>query len=115
MRTDTMLEDRQVGIVDARGNAASFSGRTTFDWSGGRVGSAGRKGSVPGGKGDVIAGRTYSAQANIMVSDQTVKNLAATFERSPAGSSPTGSSPRSRPARPAAATSAACSPPRCSW
>ncbi|HEY8259309.1 MAG TPA: DUF1028 domain-containing protein [Gemmatimonadales bacterium] len=82
MRTDTMLQDRQVGIVDARGNAASFSGRTTFDWSGGRVGSPGGKGSAPGGKGDVIVGRTYSAQANIMVSDQTVKNLAATFEKS---------------------------------
>ena len=26
MRTDTMLQDRQVGIVDARGNAASFTG-----------------------------------------------------------------------------------------
>ena len=33
MKTDTMLQDRQVGIVDARGNAASFSGRTTFDWA----------------------------------------------------------------------------------
>jgi uncharacterized Ntn-hydrolase superfamily protein len=82
MRTDTMLQDRQVGIVDAQGNAASFSGKTTFDWSGGRVGSPGGKGSVPGGKGDVIVGRTYSTQANIMVSDQTVKNLAATFEQS---------------------------------
>jgi uncharacterized Ntn-hydrolase superfamily protein len=82
MRTDTMLQDRQVGIVDAQGNAASFSGKTTFDWSGGRVGSPGGKGSIPGGKGDVIVGRTYSAQANIMVSDQTVKNLAATFEKS---------------------------------
>jgi uncharacterized Ntn-hydrolase superfamily protein len=82
MRTDTMLQDRQVGIVDVQGNAASFSGKTTFDWSGGRVGSPGGKGSVPGGKGDVIVGRAYSAQANIMVSDQTVKNLAATFEKS---------------------------------
>ena len=27
MRTDTMLQDRQVGMVDARGNAASFTGR----------------------------------------------------------------------------------------
>src|SRR4029450_12936971 len=30
MKTDTMLPDRQVGIVDARGNAASFSGERTF-------------------------------------------------------------------------------------
>ncbi|MBA3522384.1 MAG: DUF1028 domain-containing protein [Gemmatimonadales bacterium] len=82
MRTDTMLQDRQVGVVDARGNAASFTGKTTFDWAGGRVGAATGRGSVSGGKGDVVVGRGYSAQANIMVSDQTVKNLAETFERS---------------------------------
>jgi uncharacterized Ntn-hydrolase superfamily protein len=82
MRTDTMLQDRQVGIVDARGSAASFTGRTTFDWAGGRVGSPSGHGNVAGGKGVVIVGRGYTAQANIMVSDQTVKNLAETFERS---------------------------------
>lgn len=76
MRSDTMLQDRQVGIVDTRGNAASFTGKKTFDWAGGRVGA----GPV-GGKGEVIVGRGYAAQANIMVSDQTVKNLAETFER----------------------------------
>jgi uncharacterized Ntn-hydrolase superfamily protein len=82
MRSDTMLQDRQVGIVDARGNAASFSGRTTFDWAGGRVGGPRGQGSLSGGKGEVIVGRRYSAQGNIMVSDQTVKNLAETFEKS---------------------------------
>ena len=85
MRRDTMLQDRQVGMVDARGNAASFSGRTTFDWSGGRVGAPSGRGTVSGGKGEVIVGRGYSAQANIMVSDQTVKNLAETFERTSGG------------------------------
>jgi uncharacterized Ntn-hydrolase superfamily protein len=82
MRTDTMLQDRQVGMVDARGNAASFTGKTTFDWAGGRVGAPGGRGNVPGGKGQVIVGHGFTAQANIMVSDQTVKNLAETFERS---------------------------------
>jgi uncharacterized Ntn-hydrolase superfamily protein len=85
MKTDTMLQDRQVGIVDARGNAASFSGRTTFDWSGGRVGAPGGKGSLPGGKGQVLVGRGFSAQGNILVSDRTVKNLAETFERTSGG------------------------------
>src|SRR5207245_5334097 len=33
-------------------------------------------------KGKVNAGRKYEAQANIMVSDQTVKNMAGAFERS---------------------------------
>ena len=79
MRTDSMLGDRQVGIVDARGNAASLTGGRTFDWAGGRVGT--QKGSRDGGKGEVIVGRTYAAQANIMVSDRTVKNMASTFER----------------------------------
>jgi uncharacterized Ntn-hydrolase superfamily protein len=85
VRRDPMLQDRQVGMVDARGNAASFSGRTTFDWSGGRVGAPSGRGTVSGGKGEVIVGRGYSAQANIMVSDQTVKNLAETFERTSGG------------------------------
>jgi uncharacterized Ntn-hydrolase superfamily protein len=85
MKSDTMLQDRQVGMVDARGNAAGFSGKTTFDWSGGRVGSPSGKGSTAGGKGEVILGRRFSAQGNIMVSDQTVKNLAETFERSRGG------------------------------
>jgi uncharacterized Ntn-hydrolase superfamily protein len=85
MRTDTMLQDRQVGLVDARGNAASFTGKSTFDWAGGRVGAPASRGNVFGGKGEVIVGRTYSAQANIMVSDQTVKNLAETFERTRGG------------------------------
>lgn len=83
MRTDSMLQDRQVGMVDARGNAASFSGTTTFDWSGGRVGDPSGRGHVAGGKGAVIVGRGFAAQANIMVSDQTVKNLAETFEKTP--------------------------------
>ena len=82
MRTDTMLQDRQVGIVDAHGNAASFTGKTTFDWAGGRVGAPSGRGNVPGGKGQVIVGRGFTAQANIMVSDQTVKNLAESYERS---------------------------------
>jgi len=81
MRTDTMLQDRQVGMVDARGNSASFSGTRTFDWSGGRVG--GTAGGHAGGKGEVLVGRHYAAQGNIIVSDETVKAMAATFERAP--------------------------------
>ncbi|MEO8294954.1 MAG: DUF1028 domain-containing protein [Gemmatimonadota bacterium] len=82
MRTDTMLQDRQVGMVDAKGNAASFTGTRTFDWAGGRVGSPDGHGNIPGGKGVVIVGHGFSAQANIMVSDQTVRNLAETFAAS---------------------------------
>jgi uncharacterized Ntn-hydrolase superfamily protein len=81
MRTDTMLQDRQVGIVDARGTAASFTGTRTFDWAGGRVGGGGSGKVVSGVKGEVIVGRDFAAQANIMVSDQTVRNMAETFQR----------------------------------
>src|SRR5882757_649977 len=76
MRGDPRPAQRQVGMVDARGNAASWTGDSTFDWAGGRAG-----GGAVGGKGQLIVGRGYAAQANIMVSDATVRNMAETFER----------------------------------
>jgi uncharacterized Ntn-hydrolase superfamily protein len=81
-RTDTMLGDRQAGMVDARGNAASYTGERTFDWAGGRVGAPAGAGSVSGGKKELLVGRTYAAQGNIIVSDRTVRDMAASFERS---------------------------------
>ncbi|HKA58371.1 MAG TPA: DUF1028 domain-containing protein [Gemmatimonadales bacterium] len=78
MRGDGRPSQRQVGMVDARGNAASWTGDSTFDWAGGRTG--GRDGQT-GGKGQLITGHGYAAQANIMVSDATVRNMAETFER----------------------------------
>src|SRR5947199_2823209 len=77
MRGDPRPAQRQVGMVDGRGNAASWTGDSCFDWAGGRAGA-----QAVGGKGQLITGRTYAAQANIMVSDQTVENMAAAFERS---------------------------------
>src|SRR5882672_2506387 len=79
MRGDPRPAQRQVGMVDAHGNAASWTGDSTFDWAGGRTG--GRPVGHLGGKGQVITGRDYAAQANIMVSDATVLNMADTFER----------------------------------
>ena len=76
MRRDLRPAQRQVGMVDAHGNAASWTGDSTFDWAGGRTG-----GGAAGGKGQLIVGRGYAAQANIMVSDATVRNMAETFER----------------------------------
>ena len=78
MRSDTRPSQRQVGMVDARGNAASWTGDSTFDWAGGRTGGAGGQ---AGGKGQMIVGHGYAAQANIMVSDATVRNMADAFER----------------------------------
>jgi uncharacterized Ntn-hydrolase superfamily protein len=79
MRGDSRPAQRQVGMVDARGNAASWTGDSCFDWAGGRTGGTAE--GRTGGKGVVIVGRGYAAQANIMVSDQTVKNMAEAFER----------------------------------
>ncbi len=75
MRGDPQPSQRQVGMVDAHGNAASWTGDSTFDWAGGRTGGGG-----VGGKGQMITGHGYAAQANIMVSDATVRNMAETFE-----------------------------------
>jgi len=78
MRSDPRPEQRQVGMVDARGNAASWTGDSCFDWAGGRtLGDGGT--IVLGGKDQLIVGHGFAAQANIMVSDQTVKNLADAF------------------------------------
>ena len=77
MRSDQRPSQRQVGMVDAHGYAASWTGDSTFDWAGGRTGGTGGT----GGKGQLITGHGYAAQANIMVSDATVRNMAETFER----------------------------------
>ena len=76
MRGDSQPSQRQVGMVDAHGNSASWTGDSTFDWAGGRAG-----GGAAGGKNQLITGHGYAAQANIMVSDATVRNMAETFER----------------------------------
>ena len=80
MRSDQRPAQRQVGMVDAHGNAASWTGDSCFDWAGGRtLGADGQ--IVLGAKGAMITGRSFAAQANIMVSDQTVKNMADAFVR----------------------------------
>ena len=53
---------RQLGVVDGKGNTATFTGDECHDWAGGRTGPC------------------YAAQGNILVSAATVDALAATFE-----------------------------------
>jgi uncharacterized Ntn-hydrolase superfamily protein len=59
---DEGRDERQVGIVDGAGHAATFTGTACHDWAGGRTGDC------------------YAAQGNILVSAATVDALAATFE-----------------------------------
>jgi uncharacterized Ntn-hydrolase superfamily protein len=54
--------ERQVGVVDGAGRAATYTGDACHDWAGGRTGLG------------------YAAQGNILVSEATVDALAATFE-----------------------------------
>lgn len=62
MASDPGADDRQVGIVDAQGRAATFTGARCKYWAGGRSG--------PG----------YAAQGNILVSGATVDAMATTYE-----------------------------------
>jgi uncharacterized Ntn-hydrolase superfamily protein len=55
---------RQLGIVDANGGSATFTGDECHDWAGGRTGDG------------------YAAQGNILVSGETVDALAESFESS---------------------------------
>ncbi|TMI97373.1 MAG: DUF1028 domain-containing protein [Bacillati bacterium ANGP1] len=79
MRSDPRRAQRQVGMVDARGNTASWTGDSCFDWAGGRTLTPAGD-IIAAGKGQMIVGRFFAAQANIMVSDQTVKNMAEAFQ-----------------------------------
>jgi uncharacterized Ntn-hydrolase superfamily protein len=60
---DAGRAERQVGIVDRHGQAATFTGEECHDWAGGRTGAG------------------YAAQGNILVSEETVDALAVTFEQ----------------------------------
>jgi uncharacterized Ntn-hydrolase superfamily protein len=70
---DSGREVRQVGLIDAKGNAASWTGKECFDWAGSNAG-----GNV-GGKGAMVTGRGFAAQGNTLVGKETVEALARTF------------------------------------
>lgn len=59
---DDNREDRQLGIVDKHGNSAAYTGKRCFNWAG------------------HITGPNFSCQGNILVSEDTIKAMAQTFE-----------------------------------
>jgi uncharacterized Ntn-hydrolase superfamily protein len=61
---DDDRDHRQLGVVDAEGRGASYTGSECMDWAGGRTGPC------------------YAAQGNILVSGATVDAIAETFEAS---------------------------------
>ncbi len=52
---------RQIGVVDAQGNAASYTGKVCYDWAGGQ------------------SGLHFAAQGNILVDEKTVAAMSKTF------------------------------------
>jgi uncharacterized Ntn-hydrolase superfamily protein len=61
---DEGRDDRQLGLVDAKGRSASWTGAGCLEWAGHRTGPS------------------YAAQGNILVSAETVDALAVSFEES---------------------------------
>lgn len=59
---DEGKEYRQVGIVDAAGNSATFTGKECFPWCGG------------------VAGKNFACQGNILVGEETVTRMAEVFQ-----------------------------------
>jgi len=74
IQNDSARQSRQAGLVDAKGNSASWTGTECFDWAGGVTGE------TWGGKGVVIAGKGFAAQGNILVGKETVEAIASTFQ-----------------------------------
>jgi uncharacterized Ntn-hydrolase superfamily protein len=60
---DEGKEDRQVGIVDAAGRAATFTGSRCMAWAGGATGDG------------------FAAQGNILAGEQVVAEMSRTFTR----------------------------------
>jgi len=58
---DDLREERQAGIVDARGGSATHTGRNCFAWAGGRLGDG------------------FASQGNILAGPSVVDGLADTF------------------------------------
>jgi uncharacterized Ntn-hydrolase superfamily protein len=62
LAADKGRDQRQVGVVDAEGNAATFTGASCHAWAGG------------------VTGRHFAAQGNILARAKVVEALAARFE-----------------------------------
>ena len=62
---DPQADQRQVGIVDARGRTATWTGAKCNAWAGGKM------------------GKNYTAQGNILTGKEVVEAMASTFEGNP--------------------------------
>jgi uncharacterized Ntn-hydrolase superfamily protein len=60
--SDKGIESRQLGLVDAKGNAVSFTGKKCQSWAGGKT------------------GQYYAVQGNILTGEEVVNEMAKAFE-----------------------------------
>jgi uncharacterized Ntn-hydrolase superfamily protein len=61
---DEKREHRQLGVVDAGGGSSTYTGSECMDWAGG------------------VTGPCFAAQGNILVSEETVSEIASSFRGS---------------------------------
>lgn len=61
-KTDSLFQRRQLGVIDGKGNAATFTGSGCMHWAGGLV------------------GKNCAAQGNILVSEEVVSCMVHAFE-----------------------------------
>ncbi len=62
-KLDENIEVRQLGIVDAKGNALTFTGNRCIPWAGGKT------------------GKGYAVQGNILAGEEVVTAMAEAFEK----------------------------------
>ena len=65
LEPDPLRDERQVGVVDQAGRAASYTGDKALDWAGGRTGDG------------------YAVQGNLLAGPQVVDAIATAFEAAP--------------------------------
>jgi len=71
LTADDEHQHRQVGVVDSRGGAASFTGESCMPWAGGT------SGTTPGGS-------AYAVQGNILTGPEVVEAVERTWRTAPA-------------------------------
>src|ERR1700704_704270 len=62
VKSDKEAEQRQAGVVDARGRSASYTGKECFPWAG------------------HLVGRNYACQGNLLAGANVVKEMGLAFE-----------------------------------
>ncbi len=62
LKDDDLMQERQVGIVDMKGNVASFTGKNCLEWAG------------------HIVGKHFACQGNILASEKVIQGMADAYE-----------------------------------